>query len=160
MEMTLRVANLDDQSALNRLFERSYPTLLKDVYDAETLKMALPQMIRAQPALLSSGTFFVWDCDGTLAGAGGWSVDTTRADKAHIRHVATDPAHLRKGIAQALIMHCLTTAKAAGITEMECWSTRYAEGFYAALGFSAIGPIDAMLGGTVAFPSIRMTMFL
>jgi len=91
-----------------------------------------------------------------ILGAGGWTPDTEVKTKGHIRHLVTDDRALRRGIGRALMQHSFDTARATGITQMECWATRTAVPFYTALGFADLGPIDVPLAGGIAFPSIRM----
>ena len=90
-----------------------------------------------------------------LAGAGGWSRDLDDARKGFVRHVATAPAFLRRGIAGRLISHRRDQAEASGAREMKCWSTRGTIGFYMSLGFVAEGGPDVMLRGRTTLSSIR-----
>lgn len=158
--MTVRLAKLDDLAAVDALLARSYPRLLATDYPASVLDRALPVMIRAQPHLLSSQSYYVWQQTigetPEILGAGGWSKDKKVLTKAHIRHVVTDDRHLRKGIGRGLIGHALQTARNAGFQEMECWSTYTAVPFYTAMGFDVVGPIDVPMGQGIALPAVRM----
>lgn len=158
--MNLRIAKLTDQAALDAVFQRSYPPALASAYDADLLKVALPLMTKAQPALLSSGTYYVWEEAGALLGAGGWTIDRSDLKKGHIRHVVTDLSALKQGIARRVIERSLCEARMAGLVRMECWSTRNAEGFYKRMGFERVEQFDVLLDGHVPFPSIRMMCIL
>mgnify|MGYP000211943081 CR=1 FL=1 len=71
----IRPTTADDHEALNRLFADSYPTLLAAGYAPDLLARALPLIVRANPALLVSGSYYVAErCPGgpPLA-AGGWT---------------------------------------------------------------------------------------
>ena len=118
---------------------------------------ASPLISRAQPALLTSGTYYLVETDGgRLLGAGGWSRDRQARERGHIRHVVTDFTATRRGVGRLLLSHVLTEARAAGIQEMECWSTFTAEPFYRAMGFETQGSIDVPLQPGITFPAIRM----
>ncbi len=161
MTVVIRTARKTDLAAVDALLARSYPRLLKRDYPPSVLVTALPLISRAQPALLASGTYYVAQTgQGELVGAGGWTRDGRQAGKGHIRHVVTDDRLLRQGIGRALIGHALSVAMQDGIGEMECWSTRTAEPFYASLGFVSEGPMDIALKPGISFPSVRMRMML
>lgn len=150
-----------DLAAVDALLSRSYPRLLKHDYPASVLVTALPLISRAQPALLSCGTYYVAEIsNGAIVGAGGWTQDRRRRDLGHIRHVVTDDRQLRRGIARRVLARVLNDARAAGIAELECLSTRTAEPFYAAMGFHAEGPVEAALQPGISFPAVRMRQSL
>ena len=161
-ELRLRVSTPADLAAVDALLSRSYPKLLKPDYPPSVLVTALPLISRAQPALLRSGTYYVVeDAGGAILGAGGWSRrEGSERWVGHIRHLVTDDRHLRRGIAGALIAQCFEVARAAGIREMEAWSTRTAVPFYRAQGFRDLGPIDVPLRPGITFPSVRMRVTL
>jgi hypothetical protein len=51
----IRTANRMDADAVSILLETSYSLLLASSYDSNMLKLALPYMVKANPALLVSG---------------------------------------------------------------------------------------------------------
>jgi GNAT superfamily N-acetyltransferase len=161
MTVTIRTASMDDLSALDRLFQRSYMRLLAPDYPPSVLMTAVPVIARAQPDLLRSGLFFVAENAGGIAGAGGWSLNApggrpgTRG-VGHIRHVATDPDQTRQGVGRALLEHILLHAKASGMAQLHCLSTRTAVPFYAAIGFVSQGGVSIPLRGGLEFPSVFM----
>ncbi|SLN31383.1 Acetyltransferase (GNAT) family protein [Falsiruegeria litorea R37] len=155
--MHVRATTRDDLTAVDALLARSYPKLLKSDYPPSVLVTALPLISRAQPALLTSGTYYLVETDGRrLLGAGGWSRDRQMHQRGHIRHVVTDFTATRRGVGRRLLRHVLAEAQAAGIRDMECWSTFTAEPFYRAMGFETLGPIDVPLQPGITFPAIRM----
>jgi GNAT superfamily N-acetyltransferase len=157
MQITVRVARPDDLAGVDALLSRAYPRLLKADYPPSVLVTALPLIVRAQPALLRCGTYYVAETEaGQIVGAGGWTPDRTLSDTGHIRHVVCDDRLTRRGIARGLIERAVQTAQDAGIRQMECWSTRTAVPFYAAMGFCEIGPFDVPLRAGITFPSVRM----
>lgn len=160
MDLTVRPPSKADLAAVDALLSRSYPKLLKDAYPPSILVTALPLISRAQPRLVTSGTYYgVWS-EGRLVGVGGWSRDIKSRTLAHVRHVCTDDRMVRRGVGRVLMTHILSEARAAGLREMESWSTRNAVPFYARFGFQELGPIDVPLQPGITFPSIRMRAVL
>ncbi|MBV2358313.1 GNAT family N-acetyltransferase [Thalassococcus sp. CAU 1522] len=159
--LTLRRAEARDIPALDDLFQRSYMALLKDDYAPSVLVTAVPVIGRAQPALIASGLFHVVEAGGRIAAAGGWSLAAPggapgRRGVGHVRHVATDPAMLRRGAARMVLDHIKIEAKASGMAQLHCQSTLTAEPFYAAMGFDTRGPVTIGLRGGIDFPAVFM----
>ena len=166
MDFLLRTAAPADEAAVSDLLLKSYTGLLRPAYDSVTLEQALPLITQANPKLLSSGSYYVAvDRDGAIVGAGGWSKHSPTghgetASNGNIRHFGTDPDQARKGIGRALMERCLQDAAAAGLEELNCYSTLNGEAFYAACGFRTVEPFTVRLPGGVAFPSVRMVRSL
>ncbi|MDJ0821040.1 MAG: GNAT family N-acetyltransferase [Paracoccaceae bacterium] len=163
--LTLRAATPGDLAELDLLFQRSYTRLLKADYPPSVLVTAVPIIARAQPALLASGTFFVVENGDAIVGAGGWSMQAPGARPGargvgHIRHVATDPDVLRRGVGRMLMEHILLHAKASGIAQMKCQSTRTAVPFYSAMGFETLGEVVVPLRGGIDFPAVSVQRML
>lgn len=162
---TPRPATKQDIAAVDALLSRAYPRLLKPDYPPSTLVMALPKISRAQPELVTCGTYFVIEEQGDILGAGGWTAmapgkgGLTRG-VGHIRHVVTDDRATRRGIGRALLSHIATDAKAQGLRRLNCLSTLTAEPFYAAMGFDALRPVTIPLGPGIDFPAIEMERHL
>ena len=157
MELTIRPTTMDDLSALDGLFARAYPRLLKADYPPSVMVTALPLISRAKPELLRCGTYYLAETSGgRLLGAGGWTPDRDTDGLAHIRHVVTDDRMVRRGIGRAILTHAMQTAREAGVHQIECWSTLTGVPFYRSLGFHELGPIDVELAPGVTFPSVRM----
>lgn len=159
----LRPATKADTGAIDSLLERSYPRLLKADYPASVLVTAIPRMVRAQPALIASGSYYVAeDATGALVGAGGWTIALPgqggpgSRNRANVRHVVTDPDALRQGVARTIMEHSFDMAKAAGATWMHCMATRTAVPFYESVGFQRISEITVSLGPGVDFPAVEM----
>ncbi|MEL6465025.1 MAG: GNAT family N-acetyltransferase [Pseudomonadota bacterium] len=154
--MRVRPTTKADLAAVDALLARTYPKLLKADYPPSVLVTALPIISRARPELLGCGTYYMVEEDGKILGAGGWTPDQKDARLGHIRHVVTDDRTLRRGVGRRILTHCFDVARRAGVMRMECWATRTAVPFYAAVGFEEIGPIDVPLAGGITFPSVRM----
>jgi N-acetylglutamate synthase-like GNAT family acetyltransferase len=136
--------------------------LLARSYEADTLKLALPFIVKANPTLLASGTYYVAEVEpGSLVGCGGWTPAKPGSDEivegeAHIRHFAVHPGWTKRGIGTALLTRCITDARLGGIHKLHCFSTLNAEPFYRASGFRTIGLINVRMGPAIAFPSVLM----
>ena len=158
----VRVARPEDAAAVTQLLEASYPELLPSAYDAQFLERALPLMTRANPKLLSSGTYYVAENgQGLLVGCGGWTRErpgTTDVEPAlgHVRHFGTHPGWIRRGVGRAIFGRCEASARAAGITTLEAYSGLNAEVFYRALGFERVREIDVALQPQVVMHGVLM----
>jgi len=159
--LILRPASRDDLSALDALYARAYPKLLRPDYPPSVLVTALPVISRVQPGLVASGSYFVAELGGRIVAAGGWTParpGTGQRDpgRGNIRHVVTDDRMVRRGIGRRLMAHVIADARGAGCTWLHCLSTRTAVPFYAALGFVAGREVTVPVGGAVPFPAIEM----
>ncbi len=160
--MILRTATRDDVPGVEALLQRSYPRLLKADYAPSVLVTALPLISRAQPRLVTCGTYYVIEDEGTVVAAGGWTAAPPQGHGriegvAHVRHVATDPDRTRAGLGRHLMEHVVAAARAAGHTRMDSQSTLTAVPFYRAMGFGEIGPIEIELRPGIVFPAMAMT---
>ncbi|KAA0018614.1 GNAT family N-acetyltransferase [Salinicola corii] len=86
--------------------------------------------------------YTAWE-DGQLLGCGAFK----RLDDEHaeIKSMRTDPNHLRKGVARAILAHLIEEARGLGIRRLslETGSVAHfapARQFYEALGFQCCGP--------------------
>lgn len=159
--VSLRRATEADISALDHLFQRSYLQLLVPDYPPSALVSAVPIMARAQPGLIRSGLFHVIEERGRLLGAGGWSLEAPggrpgQRGVAHVRHLATDPDAVRRGVGRRLLTHILLEAKGSGMLQMRCQSTLTAVPFYSAMGFVPQAEQEILLNGAVPFRTVAM----
>jgi len=56
-DFAVRTASLEDAEAVSALLQASYPSLMALGYDPVLFARALPLLTKANPALLSSGTW-------------------------------------------------------------------------------------------------------
>ena len=159
----VRVARPADGEAVSRVLRASYGALMKPRYSADLLTRLLPLITEANPALLAGGTYYVALIEGTVAGCGGWTLARPGAPDrpidpalAHVRHFATDPAFVRRGVGRALIERCLADAGARGVTTFEAYATLVSEGFYRSAGFETLGQIVVSITPDVDLPSLHM----
>ncbi len=157
--LSIRPSSNSDRGALEALYAKSFGRLLADDYPDALMSRALLHLSRIQGPL-DIGTYYVAeDPRGRMIGAGGWTRKRPGTGEiapglAHLRHFAVDPDSTRSGIGRAIFDACLNDAGSE--TTFECYATRTAVPFYAALGFRPIGDIDIPMEADLAFPSIRM----
>ena len=161
-DLRVRAATGADVAAVDALLARAYPRLLKPDYAPSMMVLALPLISRAKPALVTCGTYYVVEQQGAIIGAGGWTRaapgrGVARAEVGNIRHVVTDDRQVRRGVGRALMTHIIATAKAVGITRLNCLSTLTARPFYQAMGFVVQGPVTVPLADGIDFPAIAMS---
>lgn len=159
---SVRKSSARDIVAVTGLLQASYPVLMKEAYESAELDPALKLMTRANPKLLSSGTYYVAEStDGSVVGCGGWTRehpgdDAVEAALGHIRHFAVHPEWIRRGVGSAIYRLCEADAHAAGIRKFECYSSLNAEAFYSALGFERIAIVAIRMSPDVSFKSCHM----
>ncbi len=161
-DIRVRPTTRADIPAVDQLLAESYPALLKNDYPPSVLVTALPLISRANPSLVTSGSYYVAEVDGTAKAAGGWTKASPVGQGAearstgHIRHVVTHPSAVRRGLARAIMARSFEDAKAAGLTALVCLSTRTAVPFYTSVGFHPESEIEIELRPGIRFPAIRM----
>ena len=122
--------------------------------------------------LIDDGTYFVVECDGELAGCGGWSrratlygadhspgrdsgmLDPAR-DPARVRAMYTHPAFTRRGVGRLILELCESAARAEGFSRLELMSTLSGLPLYSTAGFEAIEEVEDPSGGAPV-PLVRM----
>jgi GNAT superfamily N-acetyltransferase len=122
--------------------------------------------------LIDDGTYFVVECDGELAGCGGWSrratlyggdhsdgrdsalLDPTR-DPARVRAMYTNPSFARRGVGRLILSLCESAAVAEGFTRLELMSTLSGQPLYSAAGFEPIENVEDASGGAPV-PLVKM----
>jgi N-acetylglutamate synthase-like GNAT family acetyltransferase len=160
--MHARLAALSDETAVSALLRAAYTDLMAKDYDPEVLAAALPRMVRANPSLLASGTFYVVESPASsIIACGGWThaapgTATQTANLAHLRHFATHPSFARRGIGRRIYHRCLQAAKSSGVTKFQAYSSLNAVPFYAGVGLAFIRTFDLPLGDSVKLPAALM----
>lgn len=156
----VRTATRRDISAVDALLARAYPRLLKDSYAPHVMVTAVPILSRAQPALVTSGRYYVVDGYEGIIGAGGWSRGGRDRTTAEVRHLVTDDRFVRQGIGRAIMDTVFDAARAEGCTRMRCMATTYALPFYLAIGFAVRTPTMVTLQPGIDLPVVEMTKSL
>lgn len=162
LAFTVRAGRADDVGAVDALLQRSYPRLLKRDYKPSVLVTAIPLISRAQPALITCGTYYVAEAaEGAIIGAGGWTLRNPASGREYrrvgnIRHFATDPDHVRQGVAGRLMHRCLLDARDARLEALHCYSTLTAVPFYRSQGFEVLGDVEIELQPGIMLPAVSM----
>lgn len=162
MSVSIRPATAHDIEPVDDLLSVTYPKLLKSDYAPSAMVTALPLISRAQPALVTCGTYFVLEEGAALHAAGGWTRGAPKGSvyvplRGHVRHVVTDHRQTRQGFGRALIEHIFASARATGVETLEVLSTLTAVPFYRAMGFTGAEAVQVPIGpANLPFPSVRM----
>ena len=155
--ISLRTAIDADITAIDRLLAQSYARLLKDSYPPSVQVTAIPIISRANPALITGGSYYVAVTqEDEIVGAGGWTRSIKGGGVADVRHLVTHHAHTRRGIARRIMMGVFSEARQAGVRQLDCLSTRMAVPFYESMGFMVEGAVTVGLRPGIDFPAIRM----
>jgi GNAT superfamily N-acetyltransferase len=131
-------------------------------YDPAVMAVILPAIMRANPGLLASGTYYVQEVrGGPVVSCGGWTheepgTNSVETGVAHIRHFGTHVDWIRQGLGAGIFERCRQQALAAGIHTFRCFSSLSAEPFYRSLGFHAVERIDLAIGGDMKLPTVTM----
>jgi GNAT superfamily N-acetyltransferase len=171
MQLTSRKAVRADIPELVPLMEAAIGELQRGFLDAAQIESSRAIM-GLDVQLIDDGTYYVVECDGQLAGCGGWSrratlyggdhsagrdsglLDPAR-DPARVRAMYTHPDFTRRGVGRLVLALCESAAAAEGFTRLELMSTLAGAPLYRAAGFIPIEETEDASGG-VPVPIIRM----
>jgi GNAT superfamily N-acetyltransferase len=171
MTLTSRIATRDDIPALAPLMEAAIEQLQKGFLDAAQIRSS-HAIMGIDHQLIDDGTYYVVECDGRLAGCGGWNrratlyggdhsagrdsalLDPAR-DPARVRAMYTHPDFTRRGVGRLILSLCEAAAAAEGFTRLELMSTMAGAPLYSAAGFERIEELEDASGG-VPVPLLRM----
>jgi GNAT superfamily N-acetyltransferase len=171
VRLTSRLATQDDVSSLVPLMRAAIDELQKEFLNEEQIESSHAIMGLDQQ-LIDDGTYFVIECDGQLAGCGGWSrratlyggdhsagrdsamLDPVR-DPAPVRAMYTHPAFTRRGVGRLILSLCESAAAAEGFTRLELMSTLSGQPLYRAAGYEVVEEVEDSSGG-VPVPLLRM----
>ena len=159
---SIRVATLHDEQSVTDLLDASYPSMMQGYYDESVLVVALPILCSANTSLLTSGTFYLAETEQRLVvGCGGWTREhpgngAIEPGLGHMRHFATHPKWVGRSVGRTIYRTCEQEAQSGDVTRFESQSSLNAEGFYTALGFERVKPIDVFLGNDISLPGVLM----
>ena len=173
MDLTHRLAQIDDLPALNALMTRSIEQLQHGFLTPEQVR-ASHQVMGLDTQLVKDQTYFMIESDETLVGCGGWSWRATlfggddsivareplaldpATDAAKIRAMYVDPDYARRGIGTMIMTLCESAARAAGFTKAEMMATLAGVPLYRGCGYADIEAVEATTREGVVVPLIRM----
>ena len=170
--LTHRLARDTDLTALRTLMHAAIDALQSSFLTSAQVA-ASHAIMGLDTTLVADGTYFVIECDGALAGCGGWSrratlyggnhtagrddalLDPAR-DAARIRAMYTHPAFTRLGVGKRVIGLCESAARAEGFRRAELVATLAGEPLYRACGYAQIERFNSAAIGGVTVPLVRM----
>jgi GNAT superfamily N-acetyltransferase len=171
MELTHRPATRVDLPALEPLVTRSIDELQRSYLDP-TQVAASHAIMGIDTQLIDDGTYYVVECDGALAGCGGWSRRATlfggdhsagrdahlldpAVDAARVRAMYTHPDFTRRGVGRLILELCERAAGAEGFTRMQLHATLAGLPLYRAYGFEPLEEVSIDSDG-VPIPCVHM----
>jgi GNAT superfamily N-acetyltransferase len=171
MTLAGRLATRDDVLAIEPLIEAAIDELQVGFLDTDQIR-ASHTIMGLDTQLIDDGTYFVIECEGQVAGCGGWSrratlygadhsggrdsglLDPAR-DAARVRAMYTHPSFVRRGVGRLILSMCEEAAAAEGFTRLELMATMSGLPLYRAAGFEPIEEVTDRAGG-VPIPLVRM----
>ena len=177
MELTHRLAQIEDLSALHALMGRSIDTL-QDAFLSPEQVRASRQVMGLDSQLVKDQTYFLIESGDRIVGCGGWSWRATlfggddsivarepapldpATDAAKIRAMYTDPAFARRGIGSRILDLCERAAGEAGFGRVEMMATLAGAPLYRACGYVEIERVQAKASNEIIIPLIRMGKLL
>ena len=173
MEITIRVAVMDDVPALQKLIPQSARELSKGYYTPQQIESAIKYIFGVDTQLISDRTYYVAEAAGQMVGCGGWSKRKTMfggdqmkveqdlrldptVDAGRLRAFFTHPAWARQGIGRRIIQACEDAAKAEGFTRLELVATLPGEPLYAAMGYAVTERMDIPMQDGTTLPAAHM----
>jgi GNAT superfamily N-acetyltransferase len=173
VEITIRLAQMDDALILKELIPESARELSKGYYTEPQAESAIKYIFGVDTQLITDGTYFVAETGNEIVGCGGWSKRKTmfggdqmkakadplldpQTDAGRIRAFFIHPHWARKGIGRRIIQACEDAAKADGFTRMELVATMPGEPLYAAMGYEVTQRIDVPMADGNILPCAHM----
>jgi len=173
MDITIRLAEMDDLPALKELIPLSARELSKGYYTSEQTESMIKYIIGVDTQLIIDQTYYVAEADGQIVGCGGWSKRKTlyggdqikeqedplldpKVDAGHIRAFFVHPQWTRKGIGRRIILACEAAARTEGFTRMDLGATLPGEPLYAALGYVVTERFEIPTPDGISIPAAQM----
>ena len=171
MEWTIRVATRADVPSMRRVMDAAIAELQRGYLDGAQIASSRAIM-GIDTQLVDDGTYYVVECDGELAGCGGWSRRATlygsdatpgrdarlldpAVDPARVRAMYTAPEWARRGVGRRILEACEAAARAEGFWNLELMSTLAGRPLYASYGFEPVEELTDDRGGAPV-PLVRM----
>jgi GNAT superfamily N-acetyltransferase len=170
--LTHRLARREDIPALRIVMDAAISELQQPFLDARQIS-ASRAIMGVDTQLIDDRTYFIVDCDGELAGCGGWSRRATlyggdqtpgrdaalldpAVDAARVRAMYTNPRHARRGVGRLILSLCEDAARSEGFRRVELMATLAGIPLYRACGYQAGERILDERGGAPV-PLVRMS---
>lgn len=151
---TIRLAQLHEIEALNRLINLSARSLSQEDYSDDEIESLVKFVFGVDSELIHDQTYFVIEKEGVYIACGGWSKRRTlfgsdacetrengyldpNYDAAKIRAFFVHPDFARQGLARLIMEECEKAAKESGFKKVELMSTLPGIKFYESQGYKA-----------------------
>ena len=171
MTFTWRLATESDADELRPVMEAAIMELQKDFLTPAQIESSRAIM-GIDTQLIADGTYFVVECDGAIAGCGGWSRRATlygsdhtpgrdarlldpSTEAARVRAMYTHPAFARRGVGRLILTLCEQAAAAEGFTTLELMGTMAGQRLYTDFGFQVVEKLSDPRGGSPV-PLVKM----
>ena len=162
-----------DVAELECLMARSIRTFIGAYLDPARVEASV-EIMGLDTQIIRDGTYFVVECEGRIAGCGGWSRRATLFGGDHSRHrdarlidPATEPARVRamythpdfarRGVGRLVLSLVEDAAGREGYRSLELVATVAGEPLYTACGFSVVDRIEVPTSTSAPIPCARMT---
>ncbi len=166
-----RIAVEADIPALSLVMDAAIAELLKGFLDPAQIESSR-MIMGLDRQLVADGTYFVVECEGRVAGCGGWSRRATlyggdhtpgrdaamldpTVDAARVRAMYTHPDFARRGVGRLILRLCEDAARAEGFKRLELMATMSGRALYVPSGYTDIEAIEDSRGGAPV-PLVRM----
>lgn len=157
---------------LRALMAASIRQLVGAYLDAARVE-ASHEIMGIDTQLIEDGTYFVVECEGRIAGCGGWSRRATMfggdhsvgrdarpldpaTEPARVRAMYTHPDFARRGVGRLVLSLCEAAAAGEGFRSLELVATVAGEPLYLAYGFSILERIEVPTSKAVTVPCALM----
>jgi GNAT superfamily N-acetyltransferase len=172
-ELVLRVATLDDKTAVDALMKESAKALFPRFYNEQQAASAVRYVAQVDPMLLADGTYFVLESGNELVACGGWSrrdrLYTGGGDSegdARILDPSSEPARVRamfvradwtrKGLGRRILEECEAAARREGFRQLALVSTMPGLPLYLAYGFRSLEEHEVAMPDGVTIACVSM----
>jgi GNAT superfamily N-acetyltransferase len=169
----LRVATLDDETAVDALMKQSAAALFPRFYDERQAKSAVRYVAQVDPMLLADGTYFALESGSELVACGGWSrrdrLYTGSGDSvgdARLLDPSSEPARVRamfvrddwtrRGLGRRILEECEAAARREGFRQLSLVATMPGVPLYVAYGFGPLEELEVALPDGVTIPCVSM----
>jgi len=169
---THRLARREDIPSIEQLMTAAIRELLREFLPAEAVEASF-DIMGLDTQLIDDGTYYVIECEGVIAGCGGWSRRATlfggnhsagrdaalldpRTAPARVRAMYTSPRFVRQGIGRLVLRLCEEAAAAEGFDRVELAATMAGEPLYRGCGYEDIERFEAATRSGVRVPLVRM----
>ena len=139
---------------MQKLIQLSARELGKGFYTEAQRESAIRHIYGVDTQLIDDGAYFLAECEGEIAGCGGWSRRKTlfggdqmkeredtpldpRTEPAKVRAFFVHPDWARRGVGSLILELCLSEALAGGFQSVELMATLPGVPFYLTRGFES-----------------------